>query len=645
MDLEGVRDALYKAILENSQEVPYLLETIGALALTQEPVTIAQMADLLDIEVARILDVLKSLRAIIHDPKDCYESHITPRHVSLCEFLLSETRSGSFFADPTLHGRLAFRCIDLVQRSTPTPSCSAWSYTVKYLWDHYQAFARDTSNCEITAYAKPFSTLFFSHAPGSVFDNLYTSVLREAPDIIMDKLYKSVLDKSQEVAHLLEITSALALQQEPVSVAQMADLLDIEVSCVLDVLQSLRAIIHDPIDPNNSPITPRHGSLRDFLLSETRSGSFFADPKLHGRLAFRCIDLALRSNPPPDRPAWSYAREHIWDHCWEFVCGTTSDDEKQGTYEKVLAYIQRSNDTFDEGAHPTCHRSTEPRPQWLGVIDTMEVAMESLSVAEIANLNVVDVHYVLRLLNTLQPAIDISESNHTAATFELGSRKYISKPSSFVDLFACRPTPAFAECHRRLAYRCISLVALRSTSPDPPARAYAEAFAVVHYKRFLESISEPLTSQVMAELDTIVAHLREAFPTEYKAIGIQYFRYKDVFFEDLRSAPLRFHQVCYLPWRRPIHEQLLIKGILGTILCSDGWDPMVKQELLARARIILQSPPSPPNSSPLSFAAGQDSSAVVDAGVPTCSPFDEGVQGEELQIFMHPPSRHEVEAG
>jgi chromosome segregation and condensation protein ScpB len=319
MDPEGLRDVLYKAILETSQEIPYLLETVGVLALTQEPVTAAQMADLLDIKVACVLDVLESLRAIIHFPKDPHKSLIIPRHSSLCDFLLSKTRSGSFFADPTLHGRLVSRCIDLLLHSSPPLGHPAWLYAKKW-------------SC-IEPKIQPFEAILLSNAPDYIFDNLYASVFREASNKFMDKVYKLVLENSQEVPHSSEVVTTIALVREPVSVAQMADLLDIEVACVLDVLKSLRAIIHNPKDLHNSPITPRHSSLCKSLLSESRSGSFFAHPALHARLALRCMNLALCPTTVGGTPASIYAKQHVRDHIKEILARLL---EEHGSKEMLI---------------------------------------------------------------------------------------------------------------------------------------------------------------------------------------------------------------------------------------------------------------------------------------------------------------------
>ncbi|TEB22602.1 hypothetical protein FA13DRAFT_1818863 [Coprinellus micaceus] len=295
---------------------------VSSIALAQEPLSIARIADLVDIKAVYIVNVLVNLHAIIQLPGDD-NTPITLWHTSLRDFLTSASRSGVFYARPTHHAHIALRCIDLAiscEGLDSTETSPALPYAQRYLWDH-----------------KRYVFPSFNAIEGEDSQSSHSSPREMSLGDVRDVLYKAVLDHSKGIAHLLEITSALALLQEPVSVTQMTDLLDVEVACVLDVLKSLRAIIHDPKDPHNSPITPRHRSLCKFLLSESHSGSFFAHPTLHGRLALRCMDLALCPTAVGGTPASSYAKKHIWDHMREILAHSNSDgDHKQSILSSIL---------------------------------------------------------------------------------------------------------------------------------------------------------------------------------------------------------------------------------------------------------------------------------------------------------------------
>ncbi|TEB26519.1 hypothetical protein FA13DRAFT_1590758, partial [Coprinellus micaceus] len=95
-----------------------------------------------------------------------------------------------------------------------------------------------------------------------------------------DDLYREVLEPCMHFPFFFEILATIALAFEPLSIAQIADLLDIKTFKVTNVLINLHAIMQVPGD-DWSPVTLWHTSLRDFLTSEGRGGPFFADPKHH----------------------------------------------------------------------------------------------------------------------------------------------------------------------------------------------------------------------------------------------------------------------------------------------------------------------------------------------------------------------------
>ncbi|TEB35300.1 hypothetical protein FA13DRAFT_1910180, partial [Coprinellus micaceus] len=109
-----------------------------------------------------------------------------------------------------------------------------------------------------------------------------------------DSMYSEILGRSCHLPHFFPILNTVALSQQPLSIAVVADLVDISVVSVTSILVRLHSILQVPGD-DFTPITLWHTSFRDFLCSERRSGSLFSSPSHHRRLAYQCISLTARS--------------------------------------------------------------------------------------------------------------------------------------------------------------------------------------------------------------------------------------------------------------------------------------------------------------------------------------------------------------
>jgi hypothetical protein len=105
----------------------------------------------------------------------------------------------------------------------------------------------------------------------------------------LDGLYSQTLARSQHLPHFHNIISTIALLKEPLSIANIAKLLGIETFQVLHVLLNMQAIIHVPGTDNKGVVTLCHTSLRDFLTTELRSGSFFVPHSFHLHLSYYCF--------------------------------------------------------------------------------------------------------------------------------------------------------------------------------------------------------------------------------------------------------------------------------------------------------------------------------------------------------------------
>ncbi|KAJ3535616.1 hypothetical protein NMY22_g6408 [Coprinellus aureogranulatus] len=157
-----------------------------------------------------------------------------------------------------------------------------------------------------------------------------------------DGLYQSILDKARHLSHFGEIVGTIALAQEPLSVVQIAELLELGTVDVVNVLLHLHAIMQIPGD-DRSPITLWHTSLRDFLTSEKRSGPFFALPVHHQHLAYQ---RNLKDTSP--QAAFRYWDRHSYHHL-EKLLGSIGSDLSSNECDRASMIDLINSPTFRNG--------------------------------------------------------------------------------------------------------------------------------------------------------------------------------------------------------------------------------------------------------------------------------------------------------
>ena len=140
-------DTLYSQTLSTSQDFPHFQSIISTIALTQEPLSITQIAELLGINTFYVSTVLVNIHSIMQVPGDD-RSPVTLWHTSLRNFLCSENRAGPFFASPVRHQRLAYGAI-LIAASRGISEAS--EYARKYAMDHLLEFL-ETVGDDIVGY-------------------------------------------------------------------------------------------------------------------------------------------------------------------------------------------------------------------------------------------------------------------------------------------------------------------------------------------------------------------------------------------------------------------------------------------------------------------------------------------------------------
>jgi hypothetical protein len=231
-------DTLYSQTLARSQHLPRFSAIISTIALLPKPLSIVGLAELLGIESFEVVQVLVNLQAIIHIP-GTDEQPVTFCYTSLRDFLEDESRSGDFFASP-YHLHLAYRCYKLKDSGT-----AAASYYIGRWGEHLQEFLN----------LPPRVQGLFPGFPET-----------------LDALYSLILARSQDLPHFSDVISTIAFLYEPLSIVEIAQLLEITVDQVINVLANLREIV-DSNMVDLLPVTYRHASLLDFLTTESRSGS------------------------------------------------------------------------------------------------------------------------------------------------------------------------------------------------------------------------------------------------------------------------------------------------------------------------------------------------------------------------------------
>lgn len=181
-------------------------------------------------------------------------------------------------------------------------------------------------------------------------------VLSMNPDF--DDLYKEILTPCQHIPHFYPVINVIALTLRPVSVAELADIIDIKTYEVANVLINMHAIIQVPGD-DRMPVTLWHTSLRDYLTSEDRSGPFFANLSRHRWLALRCISLAGASNDPRYHPSSAYSQNLAFDHLVQVLKDSILEQDRESLVHGLRSVRKTLNLTvFQSSLYGRSHRAS-----------------------------------------------------------------------------------------------------------------------------------------------------------------------------------------------------------------------------------------------------------------------------------------------
>ncbi|RXW25379.1 hypothetical protein EST38_g463 [Candolleomyces aberdarensis] len=117
-------DALYAHILAKSENDPHFPDIISTIVLLRRPCLVSRISQLLGIETSKVVRFLVNLQPIITIP-DTDDLPVTMCHISVRQFLTTESRSGRFFISPSYHLTLSYKYFNLNLEWLPSPTPSS----------------------------------------------------------------------------------------------------------------------------------------------------------------------------------------------------------------------------------------------------------------------------------------------------------------------------------------------------------------------------------------------------------------------------------------------------------------------------------------------------------------------------------------
>ncbi|RXW16260.1 hypothetical protein EST38_g9587 [Candolleomyces aberdarensis] len=136
-------DGLYMQTLARVEHLPYFMDIISTITLSDNSISISSLAQLLQIKTFEVLRVLVDLQSIIQVPGADTRDVVTLYHTSLRDFLTTESRSKRFFVSPNLYLPLSYHWF-----ITPSGGLrleSSYSSEFQRYWDRFVRFSEPTT--------------------------------------------------------------------------------------------------------------------------------------------------------------------------------------------------------------------------------------------------------------------------------------------------------------------------------------------------------------------------------------------------------------------------------------------------------------------------------------------------------------------
>ena len=138
---DGV-DPLYEQVISDAQEHPNFNRVLGTLIYLRYPIPLAELAQLLRLDVPTIRISLARCHSVLAIP-DNDEHSIRPHHASLRDYLTDQERSKNLFCDPAqVHASIAVDCLRAITDSFSSESrpteyvVIAWYYHCCKFFSH-----------------------------------------------------------------------------------------------------------------------------------------------------------------------------------------------------------------------------------------------------------------------------------------------------------------------------------------------------------------------------------------------------------------------------------------------------------------------------------------------------------------------------
>jgi hypothetical protein len=134
----------------------------------------------------------------------------------------------------------------------------------------------------------------------------------------VDSLYTQVISEACHYPHFYWVMGSLMYLERPLSINQLAQLLQLQAAHIQQAMQGCHSILTVP-DNNDHSIRPYHASLRDFLTDRQRAQHHFLSPvEYHALISVQCLELitiGFKNNITRGGEPMSYACEAWHHHC------------------------------------------------------------------------------------------------------------------------------------------------------------------------------------------------------------------------------------------------------------------------------------------------------------------------------------------
>jgi len=157
----------------------------------------------------------------------------------------------------------------------------------------------------------------------------------------VDPLYAEVISEGEKHPNFKRVLGTLMYLRYPLPLAELAELLQLDVSDIRTALTRCHSIL-TITDNSNESIRPHHASLRDFLTDKERSNDLFCAPAhFHALIAVDCLrtitDIVGSQREPSEYPwiAWYY-------HC-SCLLSHANSEKHLHLYEKVTDQVAAIN--------------------------------------------------------------------------------------------------------------------------------------------------------------------------------------------------------------------------------------------------------------------------------------------------------------